>query len=1413
MVSLNRAGKINVKVVVILLLIVVALGASLFVARHARRRILSRMDYNAGNAAYEKEDWPTAFKHFQEYLGRNPDDLEILKKYAEARMNMRPLDARAISGAASAYRRIIRVDPNDREAYEELAEIYTYTGQSEELKYIAEQRLEQDFPDERKAPLWLATALVRLDGAEEAKTELENYIAELEKVEEKPEEYVQACTLMGQIILSDDSVDTTSDRREQAEEALGLLKRAVEGVPDSAEALVARARFYRTNSDIPDMTREDRMAAARADLEAADKIGPEDPRIRSALCAEWIGHGELEKADAELQAVDDLPEEVIDEHFFDVNDWTSTRFVLASDLAMRRGDPNEAAELADKVLDDLTDRRHRVRVLDPAVVAYVSTGRAEDANDCLDEYIDATRTVGLNAQGRLRVAFLRALVARAQERPYAVIDILQPILVDNVSNPRLWRLLAEAYQRTSQPSRAIEAYEQYLSLNPDDSQATLQLADQYLKLKDWDKVYEYAKRTEELDPNDIVGRLLRIEAAVHLATEQEEAVDTARLKELSSELAGLREKYPERVDIRTLQSIIAVNVGQQVDAEEKLKQAIDKAEGRLKLRAEMQLARHYYGQERVEDAVSVCEKACARDPNVADPWALLATLHAADGDPNAARTTLDEGLDAVAGEGEKRTLSIQLARLELAQGGEEREKGIERLKDLAAKDNEDMQVRSLLLGTREILEDSDESQQLVDELREAEGETGYRWRFHQARLWLASDDWRSKQSEIVDNLEYCIDAEPGWSAPVLLLGRMHERLSELSRAEDVYRRALAKNPAAIQVADRLTGLLQAQNKLSDPNEVLNLVRASSEAKNALELRTALGSGDLELAIRRLEERISDGADNANELIALARLVYQKDGNFSEAQEHLKAAEAIDPNSMALATAKAAIFKADGKEQQARKVLDDYVADMNDFNAYLVRATYLAGEGEIEAAERDYKKLITFADRNAVGYGLLSNFYSANEDLDKAAKTLEDGLEAHPEDLNLQRALMKTLLRRGSEEDREQALSILGELEEKVPQDIELMRIRASQLLNEATPESKEKAKKKLEEIVKLEPRAINAHLTLIELAMERGDLEEARDLVIQALGSNPNNSALLLTRSRIEIEAGDVQLAGQLARVAIQTDPNSIAELGPAVNIALRSGDRNLLEETRGLIESRLNQNPADENLVLYRSHVLAELGRADAAIPDLEAYCESEDGSDSVPAIVTLAGLYRITGDMETAENRIEQAEQLDPNNPAVINAYMSLALAYYQEGNAESAKRIYQHLRDHYADKYPENIRMFNDLAWIVQEHDQDYDTALELANKGLNAARQDTEKLHVLDTRGTILFNMERFADAKKDFEALVSISPRDSERMAKALLQLGRTCAKLNQPDQAKEHLTKALEIDQKIGVFTPEERSEIDRLIK
>ncbi len=162
---------------------------------------------------------------------------------------------------------------------------------------------------------------------------------------------------------------------------------------------------------------------------------------------------------------------------------------------------------------------------------------------------------------------------------------------------------------------------------------------------------------------------------------------------------------------------------------------------------------------------------------------------------------------------------------------------------------------------------------------------------------------------------------------------------------------------------------------------------------------------------------------------------------------------------------------------------------------------------------------------------------------------------------------------------------------------------------------------------------------------------------------------------------------------------------------------------------------------------------------------------------------------------------------SPTSKNARLGLASTLYQTGNAERAEKIYRELLG----QYPNEIQILNDLAWILQEHYHRYAAALELANRALSLAPND---LYVLDTRGTILLNLaNRLADARNDFKKLVELSHPDTRQQAKALLQLGRICAKLNDLVQAKQHLQNALEIDRKIDVFTPDERSEITRIVQ
>ncbi len=1467
----NRCAKINVKVLIVLILVTVAIGSSLFAAREVRRGLLSKMDLEAGQAAFEKEDWATAYRHFQRYLGRNPDDLEVLKKYAKARLSTRPLDAPAVGGAIAAYRRVMQLDPLDEIAYEKLAMLYAGIGNFEELAYIARTRMDLD-PNDLKAPLWLAEALIRLHKTDEAKQTLLEFIKALEALlPDKHPEYVQACSLMSQVISSQGAIGAEN-------EALEWLTRAVDYAPESVEALAYRARFYRERSKIPGISEQevqDKVTRARKDLEKADALGTENPRVRLFLCAEWLEHGELDRTAAELQAVENLPQEALEEHFFDVRDWTVARFLFSSQLAIKRKATAEGVSLADEVLTVLTEKGHRIRVLPSAIGLYVAAGKVIEARRCLDEYLETMYAQEGPAESKLGLAYLQALVAKAEEKPYVVIDVLQPAVVSDASRPELWRLLAEAFSRTDQTRRAVSALVKYLRIRPRDPEMTMQLAKEYLRLRDWNRAFETARLAEPMDPTDIIIRLLRIEASIYRVAEQSYRIDPSSLETLSAELAQLRKDHPDRVDIRILQALIADYREKPGEAEQELKRAIKECPEPL--RAEMQLVTHYRRTKRVAEALSTCQTACERNPEVAEPWLSLAGIHVAKADYDSARSALTRGLQSVVGQWEQRSLVIQRALVELFYA--DRATGIRLLSEVAEQDKQEIRARYLLLSVREVQDDRPTAERLIRELREAEGESGLYWRLCQAALWLAADDWRSKQPDITAAAQQCIDSDPEWSAPALLLANMYEKLEDFRRVEETCRQALIRNPSATDVADVLITLLEKQGRFSDAEKVLAQIETNPRVTSAWYVRMALSAGDFSRAIDELKLRVSNDDRDANSRILLARLVYwQSRGDADQAFALLKEAEAITPGSMALTAAKVSILRAEGQAEEAQKILNAYVSNSNAFGAYTMRAAYLANTGELELAEQDYRKLTTFAEQGTAGYELLSNFYARNQRLDQAVTALEEGLVAYPEDLRLKRRLMKTLFARSQAQDQQRALEILTALEERLPQDPELMKLRALQMLQQPTPDSLKAARQKLESAIRLEPTAVDAHLVLTRIAMQERQYEAARDYAIRALGSNPDNPALLSARAGAELLLENTPMAAQLANLALQKDPNNTQARDVLIAAALKSKDRSLLEQARTLTESALGSGPTSEQLLLSRARVLVSMELTQVAIPELEAHCQTKEGSISVPAIVTLADLYRLSGDMDRAKQKIDQAEQIDRNSLTVIHArflwlaaqkrfdelsqissaYLSakeqnpttfvaaatilaasdsmelkkeglklfeqavtlaptseearearlgLASTLYQTGDADRAMTIYQELLG----QYPYDIQTLNDLAWILQEHDRRYDAALELANRGLMLV---PDELHLLDTRGTILANMaNRLLDARKDFERLVQRAPPDSRQKANALLKLGRTCVKLNDLVQAKQHLQDALEIDRKIGAFTPDERSEITNILQ
>jgi tetratricopeptide (TPR) repeat protein len=634
-------------------------------------------------------------------------------------------------------------------------------------------------------------------------------------------------------------------------------------------------------------------------------------------------------------------------------------------------------------------------------------------------------------------------------------------------------------------------------------------------------------------------------------------------------------------------------------------------------------------------------------------------------------------------------------------------------------------------------------------------------------------------------------------------------------------------------------------------------------------------GNFIKAIDELKLRIANDPEDVPSRVLLARLVYQQTKDVPSALKYLDEAEKFSPKAILITAGRVTILKAEKRLDEARKLLDIQVQETNDFNAYLLRAEFLAGIGNDEQAEKDYQHLTTLSKKGE-GHALLAAFYYKRNQLDNSIQACEAGIKAFPENLSLPRQLLKSLLTRKKTGDVERVKKILSALEKKTLDDPYLLGMQASLLLQDGTLMSTRKAEQLLDRVVQLEPTMIDAYLTLINLAMNRRDLTRAREIAIQAQGLNPLSTKLLLARASIERDMNNPGMAIELAKMVLKEEPRNMEGLNILIGAAIMSRNPEILEEAQTLLKPILKEKPGDDTLQVGNALILDALKQTGEGIAGLDAYSRTRDGQKSLSTFLALGKLYRMLGDYGKSSLAIEKARQLAPDNSQVVKEQINL-LAGQQKfdevtklvssylgssrqkdptvvmmgvsvldtsgvaANLKEAKLLceqmmtlwpqiveaqtgvallaYQMGDVNQAEEIyrkvlkqdPNNVQALNDLAWILAEARKDYPSALKLVEKGIHL---DPKNIYLLDTRGFIYSHLPgRLTDAHKDFEKCLELSPTMNSARATALLQLGRIHTQLGEIAQARKYMEEALLIDKKTKVLSDQERQEINETLK
>ncbi|MFP4173862.1 MAG: tetratricopeptide repeat protein, partial [Candidatus Hydrogenedentota bacterium] len=386
-------------------------AAGLFLYRQHQER-----EWLANARQYEEEgEYGVARSHYVNYLARNPRDTEVLREYIDVNLQRTDSRADALQDAITAYMQLLRYEPGDQDAQEELADLLFETESWGRLEFQMQQRLQEN-PDDEEARYMQAIAMDNQGRVQDA---IDQYRTLMEEETDYADVYGNLAILLHERGLSSQAAEAL----ETGEEHVGndpefhLAKARYHGVAREPEAAEAA---YETALDL-DPDNPDVLAAAASffaeenrpnrALELVERALENEPgHVQSRITHAQVkqSRGELETARDILESLDayerhahpgamialaeiylgledtDSAMEVVDEHLEGYEGQSPIREYVTGRTFLLEGEPEQAASRLANVHD-------QAPAFAPAqfhlIVAYLQSGRRTDARAVLESYL------------------------------------------------------------------------------------------------------------------------------------------------------------------------------------------------------------------------------------------------------------------------------------------------------------------------------------------------------------------------------------------------------------------------------------------------------------------------------------------------------------------------------------------------------------------------------------------------------------------------------------------------------------------------------------------------------------------------------------------------------------------------------------------------------------------------------------------------------------------------------------------------------------------------------------------------------------------------------------------------------------------------------------------------------------------
>ncbi|HWJ72890.1 MAG TPA: tetratricopeptide repeat protein, partial [Kaistia sp.] len=186
----------------------------------------------------------------------------------------------------------------------------------------------------------------------------------------------------------------------------------------------------------------------------------------------------------------------------------------------------------------------------------------------------------------------------------------------------------------------------------------------------------------------------------------------------------------------------------------------------------------------------------------------------------------------------------------------------------------------------------------------------------------------------------------------------------------------------------------------------------------------------------------------------------------------------------------------------------------------------------------------------------------------------------------------------------------------------------------------------------------------------RGDIDGEVNAAVEALRraavTAPGNSNVWNSLGLFESDRDRPLAAEEALRRAIEADPGSPVSYA---NLAILLLDQSRVDEAGALIDKALSLDPAFSVGYIARGRYLLQKGESAKGLEAILAGSAANPGLSQGLLMAAIA--YYQDGDEELADQALDNADRLDPNDPVVSSVRTAIAIDQYQADQAVEAAR----------------------------------------------------------------------------------------------------------------------------------------------